>query len=214
MGHEAKLQIVPIDYPLVREWFEASSDPGDRIQQMFFRFGEMRRGMNPEPFFALDDEEYRAYQRRIIAMAKEFPWLIAGFIDLDRGYDYVIYMLERWSASSREVELAHAAVLGFRQVAGLATASQGRSINWISPDEAAEICDFLYRLSKRDSLPELAINTIPADRPMYKRHSDSQPVDPAQLIAAENSIKSYFHPLLKFYQAARQNRFGVIAVRD
>lgn len=214
MGHEAKLQAVPIDHPFVREWLSASADPGEQIQQMFFRFGEMRRGMNPEPFFALDAPEYQAYQRRILAMAQQYPWLVAGFIDLDRQYDYVIYMLELGAENDRDIELARATVIGFEQIAGMATASQGRPIHWSTPDQVVEIYKFLKRLDKKKTLPPLAIENIPPDRYMYKRFPDSLLDDTMQKQVFENSIYSCFRPLLKFYQGARQNGFGIIAVRD
>lgn len=214
MGHEAKLQSVPIDHPLVQSWLGASEDPGEQIQQMFFRLGEMRRGMNPAPFFASAPVDYQQYQQRIMALAQQYPWIVAGFIDLDRIYDYVIYMLECWSEGPGEWGLAAGAVLGFQQVAGRATASQGRAIQWSTPEQVAQVYAFLKRIEQKKTLPPLSLERIPPERYFYKRLSETRMDDPETRRGCELAISSRFRPLLKFYQGARQSGFGVIAVRD
>lgn len=216
MGHEVRLQTVPLDHPLIEEWFDPAfaGDSGDRIQQLIYRFGELRRGMNPEPFFSHDPPDYQRVQRDIVGLAKQYPWLPGGFVDLDRVYDYVIVMLERWSEDERATELARAAVLGAEQVAGKATATQGFPINFLTAQQAAEIFTFLKRIEKRKTYPELAFDQIPEERYLYKRRSESYLNAPARTREFELEVSRRFRPLLAFYQAARQSGFGVVSVRD
>ncbi len=217
MGHEVRLQTVPLDHPLVREWFEPTSghDPGEEIQNMFFRFGEMRRGMNPESFLANDTPASQVKKRKVVSLAQQYPWLLCGFVDLDRKYDYVIWMLERWCANEEGCEaLARAAVLGSQQIAGSATASQGRPINFSTAEQADEIYRFLKRIEQRTEFPDLAFDQIPEERYIYKRCSAESLRDQDRRRELEIEISNLLRALLKFYQAARQTEFGVISLRD
>jgi hypothetical protein len=189
-------------------------DHGEPIQQLFHCFGKLRRGLNPDPFFASDDEQYRSSYRQIMALAQQYPWLPSGFVDLDRLYDYVIYMLEVWTEDDREDALARSAILGSQKIGAEITSSQGFPIHYSTSEQSAVIYKYLQDMEQRASLPHLDFERVPEDRYLYKRRPAEFFADPEQKKEFNARIKNTFRPLLNFYKGVRQNGFGVISLRD
>ncbi len=213
MGHEVGLQIFPEDHDVVRDWLSGRHD-GNSIQHCFHVFGYMRRGMQPGPFIERDAPEVRAEAQRFIQLAQQYPWLLCGFCDLDRRYDLLLYLLELMAADDQAMEMARAAVLGTRQVAGSARSGQGFSINWSTPDETVALERYLKNIDTHEMCRRFSVVSTPSQRTIYKSRQDLHLVSSEERHQVAVSLSSDLQQLVKFYSAARQTGFGVIVLRD
>ena len=175
----------------------------------------MRKGFRPEPFFERDEPAIQKEACQFVRLAQEYPWLLCGHCDLDRRYDFVIYLLE--VAGQNELfpaGLARAAVLGTDQVAGSACSGQGFPINWSSPDQAAVLERHLKTIDRRQLASHFMLETTPLDRKLYKQHQYWDANSPKGRKQLANTLFDDLRSLTDLYSAARQTGFGVMVVRD
>jgi hypothetical protein len=175
----------------------------------------MRKGFRPDPFFERDEPARQQEARRFVGLAQEFPWVLFGHCDLDRRYDFLIYLLEVGEQNGLfPAGMSRAAVLGTRQVADSACAGQGFPINWTSPEEAAALERHLKAIDQHELARQFSLAEVPSDRVLYKRYQYWDAVSPEGRKQLVNTLFHDLRNLTLLYTAARQNGFGVIVVRD